>query len=138
MIVNMENILAVRNGELLYRDPSSEPEPMGPIDQTESPSPIKKFADVHPHGDVWGWYKQPEFTTQAVNIFKNKQVSNNVLVVNANYMYWPPYNFLTGEDLQIEYNNKPIKFAVLAPAEWQAFFDSIDYLRTFKSTVTGL
>ncbi|NUW66939.1 hypothetical protein [Vibrio coralliilyticus] len=56
-------------------------------------------------------------------------------------MYWPAYNPLANDgekDLQIEYTQEVIKFAVLEPAEWKVFFDSFDYVRTFKSTATGL
>lgn len=61
--------------------------------------------------------------------------------INPKNMYWPPYNSLAPEgekEIQLEYAQDIVKFAVLAPKEWKAFFDTFDAVKNLKDTVTGL
>ncbi|WP_231847911.1 hypothetical protein [Vibrio atlanticus] len=63
------------------------------------------------------------------------------IAINPKNMYWPPYNPLAkdGEkEINIEYTQDVVKFAVLEPAEWTVFFDTFDKSKTVKDTVTGL
>ncbi|MEZ9443216.1 S-type pyocin domain-containing protein [Vibrio sp. 10N.222.54.F12] len=63
------------------------------------------------------------------------------VTINPKNMYWPPYNPLAkdGEkEINIEYTQDVVKFAVLEPAEWTVFFDTFDKSKTVKDTVTGL
>ncbi len=61
--------------------------------------------------------------------------------INPNNMYWPPYDFTAPEgekELKVKYTQEIIKFAVLSPEEWKAFFDTLDVTKTVKDTATGL
>ncbi|PQJ85220.1 hypothetical protein BTO22_13285 [Aliivibrio sifiae] len=63
------------------------------------------------------------------------------ITINPKNMYWPPYNPLAKEgdkELNIEYTQDIVKFAVLEPEEWTVFFDTFDKSKTVKDTVTGL
>ncbi|MEZ9441438.1 S-type pyocin domain-containing protein [Vibrio atlanticus] len=63
------------------------------------------------------------------------------VTINPKNMYWPPYNPLAkdGEkNINIEYTQDVVKFAVLEPAEWTVFFDTFDRSKTVKDTVTGI
>lgn len=51
-------------------------------------------------------------------------------------MYWPEYGL--PKNVKIVYKQQTTKFAVLAPDEWKAFFDTLDASRTVKNTSTGL
>ena len=70
----------------------------------------------------------------------NSQTSQPIRIPSGSG-YWPPYNPLAkdGEkELNVEYTQDIVKFAVLKPDEWAVFFDSFDKLKTLKNTVTGL
>lgn len=70
----------------------------------------------------------------------NSQTSQPIRIPSGSG-YWPPYNPLAkdGEkELNVEYTQDIVKFAVLEPDEWAVFFDSFDKLKTLKNTVTGL
>ncbi|WP_336936453.1 PAAR domain-containing protein [Vibrio cholerae] len=61
--------------------------------------------------------------------------------INPNNMYWPPYNPLAPEgekEIKLEYTQEIVKFAVLEPKEWTAFFDGFDVVKNLKDTATGL
>ncbi|HGS4675822.1 MULTISPECIES: hypothetical protein [Vibrio] len=61
--------------------------------------------------------------------------------INPNNMYWPPYNPLAPEgekEIKLEYTQEIVKFAVLEPKEWTAFFDRFDVVKNLKDTATGL
>jgi|GEM_PF-3408359 len=61
--------------------------------------------------------------------------------INPKNMYWPPYNSLAPEgekEIKLEYTQEVVKFAVLDPQEWKAFFDTFDAVKNLKDTVTGL
>jgi uncharacterized Zn-binding protein involved in type VI secretion len=67
--------------------------------------------------------------------------SKSAVSLNPNNAYWPPYNPLAKEgekNLEVEYTQEVVRFAVLEPTEWKVFFDSFDYVKTMKDTVTGL
>lgn len=84
-------------------------------------------------------------STQAQNVASHAAqasgASKSSARLNPNNAYWPPYNPLAKEgrkNLEVEYTQEVVKFAVLEPAEWKVFFDSFDYVKTMKDTVTGL
>ncbi|ASA58320.1 hypothetical protein BSQ33_19755 [Vibrio gazogenes] len=56
--------------------------------------------------------------------------------INPKNMYWPDYGL--SQTVEIVYEQETIQFAVLAPDEWQTFFDSLDAAKTIKETATGL
>ncbi|MCG9595123.1 hypothetical protein L1D15_00160 [Vibrio sp. Isolate25] len=152
LTLDLARIVGERKKSLLPRQPASEANEDDELQASEQmcqaatkvpevPSPIESLMDVHLLGDVWGTYHELKLSDSAVNIMEDRTVSNNVPVLNPGRMYWPPYNPLATKgkkDLKVIYTQDVIKFAVLTPDEWAAFFDTFDYVRNFKSTATGL
>lgn len=83
-------------------------------------------------------------STQTNNVASQSATTNSVsksaVSLNPNNAYWPPYNLLAKEgekNLDVEYTQEIVRLAVLEPAEWKVFFDSFDYAKNMKDTVTG-
>lgn len=83
-------------------------------------------------------------STQTNNVASQAATTNSVsksaVSLNPNNAYWPPYNPLAKEgekNLDVEYTQEIVRLAVLEPAEWKVFFDSFDYAKNMKDTVTG-
>jgi len=60
--------------------------------------------------------------------------------VNPDNMYWPPYNFLAKEgekEIHVRYTQDVIETTVLAPEEWQEFFDALDKTQNIGGAVKG-
>ncbi|GAA5645102.1 hypothetical protein [Vibrio proteolyticus] len=114
MTLDMDQVVGTKQTPLLER--SGEPTP-----ENEAPSPIETLAAVHPYGDTWGRYNQHEIDAQTVNITESKSIKDNVPVLNPTYMYWPPYNFLTGEEIEIKYVGDKTTIALMSISEATEF-----------------
>ena len=118
MTLDMDQVVGTKQTPLLER--SGEPTP-----ENEAPSPIETLAAVHPYGDTWGRYNQHEIDAQTVNITESKSIKDNVPVLNPTYMYWPPYNFLTGEEIEVEYTQEVIQLTVMDDEEAREFYQNL-------------
>ena len=67
-------------------------------------------------------------------------VEPNVIDVNPSNMHWPPYNFLAKEgekEIHVRYTQDVVETTVLAPEEWQEFFDTLDKTQNIGGAMKG-
>lgn len=119
------NPLSLKVGDILQVKEWKAPEQCLVEDQAH---PIKTIGKVHPLGDIWGKYQKPTINDKLVNISEDKNLSENVPVINATHMHWPAYNFLAEEgkkELNVIYE-KPIKdYAWLSVEEAKEFAENL-------------
>ncbi|MEF1285585.1 PAAR domain-containing protein [Vibrio sp. M250220] len=75
-------------------------------------------------------------TTQSVS----EQKAASTVSVNPNNIHWPPYNFLAKEgdkEIHVRYTQDVVETTVLAPEEWQEFFDALDKTRNIGGGMKG-
>ena len=67
-------------------------------------------------------------------------VEPNAIDVNPSNMHWPPYNFLAKEgekEIHVRYTQDVVETTVLAPEEWQEFFDTLDKTQNIGGAMKG-
>lgn len=101
-------------------------------------NPLRLVTRKEPHGS--------QSLVKAMNeelsppLAKNLTESRTAPTLSPNSAYWPPYDFTAPDgqkELKVRYDGNLVKFGVLAPDEWKAFFDSFDATKTVVDAGTG-